>query len=69
MGAWVRPRVCLLYHMPLFYFSILDCDNPVCFWSWGIDTVVGRQKTKGKVVDRHCEVGTCSKTMVCFVPC
>lgn len=41
---------CLLYCMRLlllFYFSILDCDNPVCFWSWGIDVVAGRQNAKG----------------------
>ena len=40
---------CLLYHVPLlllFYFSILDCVNPVCFRSWGIDVVAGRQNAK-----------------------
>lgn len=69
MGARATPRVRLLYYMPLFCFSILDCDNPVCFWSWGIDAVVGRQRTKGTVADRHCKVWTCRRTVVCFVPC
>ena len=43
-----------MHHLPycmrlllLFYFSILDCDNPVWFWSWRIDVVAGRQNANG----------------------